>query len=131
MGGRGRRKEGIMTRPQFHEQIGCTRSELHDLRECDARPRGLDALIPTAPPAPDVRRMQWSQLNLAFAAIRHAEFEFARGALDEGGMWLDDARRALGALALTLAEGPAAEGYARLFESILTPPSGASSECER
>jgi hypothetical protein len=97
-----------MTRPQFHEQI--------------ARPRGLDALIPTAPPAPDVRGLQWSQLNLAFAAIRNAEFEFARGGLDEGGMWLDDARRALGALALTLAEGPAAEGYARLFEQILTPP---------
>lgn len=101
-----------MTRPRIHDvdMVGRT------------RPRGLEALIPTSP-APDVRAFQWSQLELALTAIRSAEFEYARDDRDAGGMWLDDARRALGALALSLAEGPAAEGYARLFETILTEPS--------
>lgn len=74
-------------------------------------------------PAPSVRDVQWKQLEAALQAIRLAEFEYSRHDLDAGGMLLDDARRAIGALALTLADGPAAEGYARLFETILTPPS--------
>ncbi len=35
---------------------------------------------------------------------------------------MQDARRSLGALALLLADGPDAEGYARLLDGILTPP---------
>jgi hypothetical protein len=90
------------------------------------RPRGLGALIPTEPPTPAVtaldKQFQWKQLNAALFAIRNAEFEYARGDHEAAGVWMDDARHALGALALSLAEGPAADGYARLFETIVTPP---------
>ncbi|NYE20526.1 hypothetical protein [Microbacterium immunditiarum] len=93
-----------------------------------ARRRGLDALIPTSPdPAPDapdaVRQLQWRELEAALFAITNAQFEYERNRDDEAGrMWIEDARRALGTLALSLADGPAAEGYARLFSTIMTEP---------
>ena len=73
-------------------------------------------------PAERVRRMQWRELDNALAYLGHAQFQYEHGDLEAGRMWLDDARRALGALALLLAEGPDAEAYARLLEAVLTPP---------
>lgn len=70
-----------------------------------------------------VPALQWRKLEGALQSLRLAEFELVRGNVDVGGVHMDDVRRALGALALTLADGPAAEGYSRLFETILTPPS--------
>lgn len=105
-----------MTRPTFTDvdQLGRT------------RPRGLDALIPTKP-TPDagaVRAMQWKQLEAALFSLTSAQFEYEHNRDDEAGrVHVEDCRRAIGALALTLADGPDAEGYARLFETILTPPS--------
>jgi len=94
------------------------------------RARGLDALIPTSPdPAPTrdapdaVRQLQWRELEAALFAITNAQFEYERNRDDEAGrMWVEDARRALGTLALSLADGPADEGYARLFSTIMTEP---------
>lgn len=74
-------------------------------------------------PAERVRRMQWREVDNALAYLGHAQFQFEHGDQEAGRMWLDDARRSLGALALLLAEGPDAEGYARLLDGILTPPS--------
>lgn len=73
-------------------------------------------------PTTDVRAIQWKQLESALQHVTSAQFEYERGHVLEGRIWLDDVRRALGTLALTLADGPDAEGYARLFEGILTPP---------
>lgn len=85
--------------------------------------RGLDALIPTGPEeTPPVRQLQWRELEAALGHITRAQFEYARGNPIDGHMWLDDARRSLGVLALSLADGDDAEGYARLFGSILTTP---------
>ena len=75
------------------------------------------------PPAERIRRQQWRELDNALAYISHAQYQYEHGDPDAGRMWLDDARRSLGALALLLAEGPDAEGYARLLDGILTPPS--------
>lgn len=76
-------------------------------------------------PAERVRRMQWRKVDNALAYLGHAQFQYEHGDQDAGRMWLDDARRALGALALLLAEGPDAEAYARLLDAVLTPPRAA------
>jgi hypothetical protein len=91
-----------------------------------AQRRGLDALIPTAPAAsaPDARVLQWKQLEAALFSLTNAQFEYERGDLEAGRMHVDDARRALGTVALTMAEGPDAEGYARLFSAITDAPTG-------
>jgi len=107
---------------------GIANEVMHPYRA--ARRRGLDALIPTSPdpaPTPDapdaVRQLQWRELEAALFAITNAQFEYERNRDDEAGrMWVEDARRALGTLALSLADGPAAEGYARLFSTIMTEP---------
>lgn len=92
--------------------------------DTDPRPRGLDALIPTAvaTPAPDVRMLQWKQLEAALFSLTNAQFEYERGEHENGRTHVEDCRRAIGALALTLADGPDAEGYARLFDAIMTEP---------
>lgn len=71
---------------------------------------------------PNVKQLQWSTLQEGLAYLSNAKFEYERGNLEAGEMWIEDLRRSLGVLALTLAEGPDVEGYARLFGSILTPP---------
>lgn len=133
-----------MNRPQFHDIDGIGRTP------APSRGRGLDALIPTSPtpergmsPAYDagyddgravaesVRKAQWRQLEAALFSLTNAQFEYERAGVDPenwlepveaGRMHIEDCRRALGTLALTLADGPDAEGYARLFEAITTEP---------
>ena len=90
-----------------------------------AQRRGLDALIPTspAPPAPDPRKLAWAQLEAALFCITNAQFEYEHNRdHDAGSMWVNDARAALGTVALMLSEGPDAEGYARLFAEIMAAP---------
>jgi hypothetical protein len=116
-GARCRRKAGIMIRPKFHD--------IDLINRHAPRPgRGLDALIPTAPPADPgvVRRVQWRQLEAALFSLTNAQFEYERGEVEDGRTHVEDCRRALGALALSLADAPDAEGYARLFEAITTEP---------
>ena len=48
--------------------------------------------------------------------------EILRDDFKAGRLWLDDTRRALGALALLMSDDIAAEGYARLLDATLTPP---------
>lgn len=109
-----------MNRPKFHDIDGIGRTP------APSRPgRGLDALIPTAPPADPgvVRRVQWRQLEAALFSLTNAQFEYERGEVEDGRTHVEDCRSALGALALSLADAPDAEGYARLFEAITTEPS--------
>lgn len=77
-------------------------------------------------PAERIRRMQWKEIDNALAYIGHAQLMYEKDDPETGRMWLDDTRRALGALALLLAEGPDAEAYARLLEAVLTPPHSAA-----
>lgn len=75
---------------------------------------------------PDVRAMQWKQLEAALFSLTNAQFEYENASgrpfpeehLEAGRMHVEDCRRALGALALTLADGPDAEGYARLLDPV-------------
>ncbi len=82
----------------------------------------------------DVQVLQWKQIDAALASLGHAQFEYSRNHPEDAATateteryeaactHMDDVRRALGTLALTLADGPDAEGYARLFGAILTDP---------
>lgn len=87
----------------------------------------------------DVRALQWKQLEAALFSLTNAQFEYeravyepslvaARKGSDAGRTHVEDCRRALGTLALTLADGPDAEGYARLFQAINTPPQSEGGE---
>jgi hypothetical protein len=125
-----------MNRPKFHDIDGIGRTP------APSRPgRGLEALIPTSPrpergisPAYDagyddgtaasatVRKVQWRQLEAALFSLTNAQFEYERGEVEDGRTHVEDCRRALGALALSLADAPDGEGYARLFEAITTEP---------
>lgn len=71
----------------------------------------------------DTRELQWKLLSDTLAYLTNAQFCYEKTEPIDGLMWINDARRALGSLALLLAEGPDAEAYARLLESVLTPPS--------
>lgn len=135
-----------MNRPTFHDvdQIG---------RSVQTRGRGLDALIPTAPAEParltytegyedgraaeatthaEKHVLQWKQIEAALFSLTNAQFEYEQAALavfpeahiDAGKTHVEDCRRALGTLALTLADGPDAEGYARLFGEVMKAPTG-------
>lgn len=84
--------------------------------------------VPAAP-GPDIRGLQFRELNNALAYLSHAQFHYERGQDEDGRMWLDDARRSLGGVALLLADGPDAEGYARLLEAVLTRPSVRKCTC--
>lgn len=72
------------------------------------------------------RVIQWRQIEAAFGSLVNAQFEYERDEPDReaGRMHVEDCRRALGTLALTLADGPDAEGYARLFGEVMKAPTG-------
>ena len=66
----------------------------------------------------------WRLLDQALAYLNNAEFELQRGHSEDAGVWVGDARRALGEAALVLADQHASvqEGYRRFAEQIVTPP---------
>lgn len=70
-----------------------------------------------------VRAAQWRELEAALQPLTLAQFEYERGCAEDARVHVDDVRRALGALALLLADTPDAVGYARLLDAVLTPPS--------
>lgn len=80
--------------------------------------------IPESEPTPEerARKLRWTELENALTYIGLAQFEYERDDFKAGRLWLDDARRALGALALLMSDDIAAEGYARLLDATLTPP---------
>ena len=80
--------------------------------------------LPEPEPTPEerVRRARYRELENTLTYIGLAEFEYERDECRAARLWMQDARRSLGALALLLADGPDAEGYARLLDGILTPP---------
>lgn len=77
---------------------------------------------PDPTPADSVRKARWREIENALTYIGLAEFEYERDDFKAGRTWLEDARRALGALALLMSDDLAAEGYARLLDATLTPP---------
>lgn len=77
---------------------------------------------PEQTPEEHARKLRWKELENALTYLSQAQFEYERDDFRAGRMWLDDARRALGALALLMSEDIAAEGYARLLTATLTPP---------
>ena len=77
---------------------------------------------PDQAPDDSVRKARWREIENALTYIGLAEFEYERDDFKAGRTWLEDARRALGALALLMSDDLAAEGYARLLDATLTPP---------
>ena len=75
-----------------------------------------------ATPEERARKLRWTELENALTYIGLAQFEYERDDFKAGRLWLDDTRRALGALALLMSDDIAAEGYARLLDATLTPP---------
>lgn len=73
---------------------------------------------PQSVPTSDAKPI-WDELQAALNHVSNAEFELSHGDVEDALVWLGDARRALGAAALALADFA---GYARLAEQILTPP---------
>ena len=73
-------------------------------------------------PAERARKARWREVENALTYIGLAQFEYERDDFKAGRTWLDDARRALGALALLMSDDLAAVGYARLLDATLTPP---------
>lgn len=76
-------------------------------------------------PAPDLTAARWHELKAALHAVNMADFEAMRGDLEAASMYLDDARRALGGVALLLSDNPDAQGYAHLLHHVLGGPSNA------
>lgn len=72
--------------------------------------------MPTQPD--ETTNTLWRQLRSALSFINHAQWEYQRGNVEAGDMWLGDSRRALGVAALTLSDVPSA----RLLEAVLTEP---------
>lgn len=70
----------------------------------------------------DKESHQWSELRRTLGYLNNAEFEFRRGDLEAGNMWLGDVRASIGALALMLSEVPDAIGQGKLLEHIVTTP---------
>lgn len=127
-----------MNRPTFHDvdQIG---------RSVQTRGRGLDALIPTAPAEParltysegyedgraaearthaEALEYQWRRLDAALQSLTNAQFEYERDDDEAGRMHVEDCRRRIGEVALSLSGGKDAEGYARLFGEVMKAPTG-------
>lgn len=77
---------------------------------------------PESTPEARARKLRWTELENALTYIGLAQFEYERDDFKAGRLWLDDTRRALGALALLMSDDIAAEGYARLLDATLTPP---------
>lgn len=69
-----------------------------------------------------VKTARWRELQRALFCVNNADFEIGRGNLEAGAIWLDDARRAIGAVALLCGADPDAEGYARLLNDVLAHP---------
>lgn len=81
---------------------------------------------------PTTRALEmWTTLQRGLFCLNNAAFETHRPEgpdLEAADMWLDDLRRAIGELALALAdaETSAAEGYRLLAEAVVAPPHSAA-----
>lgn len=71
---------------------------------------------------PDTRPQQWHELQTALGHLTRAEVQVRYGDEEAALMLLGDVRACLGALALLLADGPQASGYAKLLENVITEP---------
>ncbi len=112
-----------MTRPNFHDadQIGRALPMFSAARR--RYTEGYeDGRAAEASARNEKRVLQWRQIDAALTSLTNAQFEYERGDDEAGRMHVEDCRRALGVVALSLSEGKDAEGYARLFGDIMREP---------
>lgn len=78
--------------------------------------------MPDPTPAPDLTAARWHELKAALHSVNMADFEAMRGNLVDASMHLDDARRAIGGVALLLSDEPDARSMAHLLNHVLGGP---------
>ncbi|SDO77783.1 hypothetical protein SAMN04487848_2062 [Microbacterium sp. ru370.1] len=76
-------------------------------------------------PAPTIETARWHELQAALHCVNMAASAIGRHDEEVALVYIEDARRALGGVALLLTDGPDAQGYMHLLRHVLEGPTDA------